>query len=67
MRTWTKSGGSIVNIASAAALRALSWRWSSDPGHFGVPDDVAHAVVFLASPGAGNGVDLPVDGGYGIS
>ena len=38
-------------------------------GHFGVPDDVAHAVVFLASPGAGmvNAVDLPVDGGYGIS
>ncbi|HLR96768.1 MAG TPA: glucose 1-dehydrogenase [Jiangellaceae bacterium] len=117
-------GGSIVNIASAAALRALPNHhaygaskagllmatkvlalelgpqgvrantlcptvvltemghrvWGEQEkaapmlaripsGHFGVPDDVAHAVVFLASPGAGmvNGVDLPVDGGYGIS
>jgi NAD(P)-dependent dehydrogenase (short-subunit alcohol dehydrogenase family) len=38
-------------------------------GHFGVPADVAHAVLYLASPAADmvNGVELPVDGGYGIA
>ena len=38
-------------------------------GHFGVPADVANAVVFLASPASDmiNGVELAVDGGYGVS
>jgi NAD(P)-dependent dehydrogenase (short-subunit alcohol dehydrogenase family) len=32
----------------------------------GIPDDVAHLAVFLASERAGyiNGVEIPVDGGY---
>jgi NAD(P)-dependent dehydrogenase (short-subunit alcohol dehydrogenase family) len=35
-------------------------------GHFGVPADVANAVLFLASPASAmvNGVELAVDGGY---
>lgn len=35
-------------------------------GHFGVPGDVAAAVVYLASPAADmvNGTELVVDGGY---
>jgi NAD(P)-dependent dehydrogenase (short-subunit alcohol dehydrogenase family) len=36
---------------------------------WGHSDDVAHAVVFLASPSAGfiTGVDLPIDGGFSIA
>ena len=35
-------------------------------GHFADPDDVAHAVLYLASPASDmvNGIELPVDGGY---
>lgn len=35
-------------------------------GHWGAPDDVADAIVFLCSPAARyiTGVTLPVDGGY---
>jgi NAD(P)-dependent dehydrogenase (short-subunit alcohol dehydrogenase family) len=38
----------------------------SPTGRWGEPEEVAGAVVFLASPAAGfvNGVTLPVDGGY---
>jgi NAD(P)-dependent dehydrogenase (short-subunit alcohol dehydrogenase family) len=38
-------------------------------GHFGVPADVANAVLFLASSASDmvNGVELPVDGGYTVS
>ncbi|MBB2915308.1 NAD(P)-dependent dehydrogenase (short-subunit alcohol dehydrogenase family) [Streptosporangium becharense] len=36
---------------------------------WGEPDDVAHAVVFLASPLSGfiTGIDLPIDGGFSVS
>jgi NAD(P)-dependent dehydrogenase (short-subunit alcohol dehydrogenase family) len=36
-------------------------------GRFGVPDEVAGAVVWLCGPSAGfvNGVVLPIDGGFG--
>jgi len=35
-------------------------------GHFADPDDVAYAVLYLASPASDmvNGIELPVDGGY---
>ncbi len=38
-------------------------------GHFGVPADVANAVLYLASPASDmvNGVELPVDGGYCVA
>jgi NAD(P)-dependent dehydrogenase (short-subunit alcohol dehydrogenase family) len=44
-------------IEAAAQLHPL--------GRVGRPDDIAHAVLFLASPAAGwiTGVELPVDGG----
>ncbi|MEO3787323.1 SDR family NAD(P)-dependent oxidoreductase [Actinocorallia sp. B10E7] len=36
---------------------------------WGHPDDVAHAVVFLAGPYSGfiTGTDLPIDGGFSVS
>lgn len=35
-------------------------------GHFGIPDDVASAVLYLSSPAAEmvNGTELVVDGGF---
>ena len=37
-------------------------------GRFALPDEVAAAAVYLASPAAGmvNGADLVIDGGYTI-
>ena len=37
-------------------------------GHWGEPDDLAGAAIFLASPASNfvTGVALPVDGGYSI-
>jgi len=32
-------------------------------GHTGLPDDVAHAVAYLASARHTTGISLPVDGG----
>lgn len=38
-------------------------------GHFAQPNDVSHAVLYLASDAAAmvNGVDLRVDGGFGVA
>ncbi|MDP2646577.1 MAG: SDR family oxidoreductase, partial [Desulfobacterales bacterium] len=38
------------------------------PGHFGAPEDIARAAVFLASDDAKNiyGQEIVVDGGYTI-
>jgi NAD(P)-dependent dehydrogenase (short-subunit alcohol dehydrogenase family) len=120
----TDGGGSIVNVASLAGLRALTehYAYSSSKaallmatkvlalelgpsgvrvnavcptvvltemgqqvwgeqakaapmlariplGHFGVPSDVADAVVFLASDAAAmiNGAELPLDGGFTVA
>ncbi|MEX0921983.1 MAG: SDR family NAD(P)-dependent oxidoreductase [Rhodovibrionaceae bacterium] len=40
--------------------------WHCPQRRFGIPEEVARPVVFLASPAASfiNGVTLPVDGGY---
>jgi len=37
-------------------------------GHWGEPDDLAGAAIFLASPASNfvTGVALPVDGGYSV-
>ena len=51
------------------AVTGLKQRWTeANPmKRFGTPDEVAAAVLFLASPEAGfvTGVDLLVDGGLG--
>jgi NAD(P)-dependent dehydrogenase (short-subunit alcohol dehydrogenase family) len=38
-------------------------------GRFGVPADVANAVLYLASPVSGmvNGIELMVDGGFSVA
>ena len=43
------------------------WWMSQHPaGRFGVPNDVASAVLWLASPDTAflTGMDIPVDGGF---
>ena len=45
---------------------AAIWHEMTPAGHMGEPDDVAHAVWYLASDAAkfAMGTDLIVDGGY---
>lgn len=59
-----------VRQQAAAAGVTGEWseiaRWSAEQGRpVGLPEDVAHAVAFLADPAAGfiNGIDVRVDGG----
>jgi NAD(P)-dependent dehydrogenase (short-subunit alcohol dehydrogenase family) len=51
--------------AMAQAARAAAYRARHPLGRFGIPDEVAAAVLFLLSDEAGfvTGVALPVDGG----
>jgi len=60
----TEMGRSIWDDPARAAER-LAKEQRIPAHHFGVPDDVAGAVTFLAGPGSDyvNGVALPVDGG----
>lgn len=62
------SPGLIVTEAFAARLEPEDVRLTVETyplGRLGHPDDVAHAALFLAGPGAAfiTGADLPVDGG----
>lgn len=47
-------------------LKEKMRRWGGPGGRFCTPEEVAQAVLFLASPDAGyvNGIIMPVDGGY---
>ena len=59
MNVWAnKSGKTIDEIAE-------SMKATTPAGRFGAPEEVAWAIVFLASPAAGfiNGTNIPVDGG----
>ena len=40
--------------------------WEAFNGRFAEPDEVAHAILYLASDAAAmiTGVELPIDGGY---
>lgn len=51
-----------VSMGEAAIAGAEAWA-----GRHATPDDIAEAIVFLGSDRARwiNGVDIPVDGGYG--
>lgn len=54
--------------AELPADRQQAYRDAIPVGRFGTVDDIADAVEFLASPGAGyvSGAVLPVDGGLGM-
>jgi len=54
--------------AWADPVRREAMRKKIPVGRFADPSDIAHAVVYLASPAADmiNGLTLPVDGGYTI-
>lgn len=53
--------------SDAAHVAAVNMR--TPMGRWGLPDDIAAPVLFLASPAAGfmTGVCLPIDGGYSIA
>ena len=61
---WIRTEMTVAGRADADFNRRILER--SPTGRWGEPQEVAGAVVFLASPAAGfvNGVTLPVDGGY---
>jgi NAD(P)-dependent dehydrogenase (short-subunit alcohol dehydrogenase family) len=61
---WIRTELTAAGRADADFNRRIIER--SPTGRWGEPQEVAGAVVFLASPAAGfvNGVTLPVDGGY---
>ena len=61
---WIRTALTEAGRADADFNRRIIER--SPTGRWGEPEEVAGAVVFLASPAAGfvNGVTLPVDGGY---
>ena len=52
-----------------AAATAKHYTGRIPLGRFGAAEEVARAVLFLASPGASyiTGIELPVDGGLSIS
>ena len=75
---WAADGIRVNAVAPGFILTEMSARARQDPkfvkaieartpmGRWGMPDDLAGAVLFLASPAAGfvTGTCLPVDGGY---
>lgn len=76
---WGPSGITVNTVSPTVVLTDLGRRvWDNDKGEamkreiptgrFAEPEEVASAVLFLASPEAGmiNGADLVVDGGYTI-
>ena len=78
---WAADGIRVNAVAPGFIITEMSARARQDPefvkaieartpmGRWGVPDDLAGAVLFLASPAAGfvTGACLPIDGGYSVA